>query len=236
MTTDVREEVEEEVAQRAPTGGRTRPIFGYYRKVDGDITVDVTSPMERLAYLEEGWQFLSAYGTFDATTEYAANHPFEALFMFGGAKEMSVKQVVENGFHVWAPDIPSCGKALDQNHKRHSSACMPRVKVKFPQLVGTDAKAWECTFCEQVRATKAGIDNHMTVVHREERGELRGGEAIAAALIKGLGGKTPEVASEVEDNGARMLAVLQSVGLNKSQVAALVKAGMIEEPEEVSGN
>lgn len=224
MTTAMSDIAEEEFAQASRQGG-VRPVFGYYRKPDGDITFDVTSPMERLHYLEEGWKYLPEYGSFDATTEYTANHPFETLFLFGGAEAMPVQQVIDNGFHVWPPEIPGCKRALDQSHKRHSGVCWSNKRVvKFPQLAGSGAKAWPCTFCAEVRATEAGIENHMTVVHRQERGEMRGGEAIAAAIVKGL---TPP-----QDDASRLLAVLNAVGLNKSQRSALVKAGLIEAQED----
>lgn len=234
MTTDISEQAEQEVAQIARQGGSGRPVFGYYVKSDGEVTFAVTSPMEKLHYLEEGWKHLPQYGAFDATTEYTANHPFETLFMYGGAKEMPVSQVIANGFHVWQPEIPGCNHPIDQNHKRHNQGCFAnRRMVVFPQLRGSDAKAWTCTFCEAVRATEEGLKNHMAAVHREERGELRGGEAIASALLKGLQGgnaiNNGETVVTNIDAAAQIIDILQGVGLNKAQVAALAKAGLIEE-------
>lgn len=209
-------------------GAGTRPIFGYYRKPDGDITVSVVSEMEELHYRREGWETLPQYGRFDMTTEWMANHPFEALFMRGGATEMTVHQVIEHGFHIKAPEVPGCGKLIDQNHPRHRPACWAlRYKVSFPQLEGSGAKAWECQFCNQVRATKEGLDNHMEVAHREERGELRTGQSLAEAIVRGLKDNTPAV----EPNGSGDLAVaaltaLAKLGLNQKQRAALAEMGV----------
>jgi len=102
---------------------RANPIFGYYKMANGDITVDVISPMERMHYMEEGWKYLPQYGTFDLTSYYASNNPFELFFIRGGAGEMPANQVLANGFHVKAPQIPRCKKAIDQTHKRHNPTC-----------------------------------------------------------------------------------------------------------------
>jgi hypothetical protein len=51
---------------------------------------------------------LEAYGAFDMAA-YTVNHPFEGLFMFGGAKEMSVDQVLETGLYIGCRRWPCQG-------------------------------------------------------------------------------------------------------------------------------
>ena len=168
-----------------------KPQFGYYRQPNGYITVAVTSPMERLAYLEEGYVHLRTYGNFDMTTDYAANHPFELLFINGGAKEMPEAQVVELGFNIHPPKIPRCRQAISQYHKGHRGACFPMLIVAFPQV--NSHESYPCRFSECSRyleenafPTIAGRDQHENVMHKEEKGDIKTGEAIGEAIISGL--------------------------------------------------
>ncbi len=212
-------------------GQATRPTFSYYRKADGFLTVDVVSEMEELHYRREGWEPLAGYGRFDMTTEYMANHPFEALFMNGGASEMPAAQVIEYGFHINPPEVPGCGKLIDQNHPRHKPACWSlRYQVSFPQIEGLGAKAWPCDYCAGVRPTKAALDNHMEAMHREERGDIRTSQSLAAAIVSGLnggvqGGPTPAV-EETSSLALTALQKLAGIGLNQKQRAALAELGI----------
>ena len=168
-----------------------KPIFGYYRQPNGYITVSVTSPMERLRYLEEGYVYLKDYGAFDMTTEYSANHPFELLFIKGGAKEMPEAQVVELGFNIHPPKIPRCRQAISQYHKGHRGACFPTIPVAFPHV--TSRESFPCRFSECNRfleenafPTLAGRDQHEGLMHKEAKGDIKTGEAIGEAIISGL--------------------------------------------------
>ena len=77
-------------------------------------------------------------------------------------------------------------------------------------------------------------------MHKDEKGEIRGGQVIAAALIEGFKGSAPTMQSAapapdaVPDQGvaAAALQVLASAGLSKKQIEALRAAG-IAVPNEV---
>lgn len=213
-----------EEARAAGGGIRVRPSYGYYRQPNGWITVSPAADLDELHYTRRGWTRLSRYGRIEMSAEYAADHPLEALFMLGGAKELSREQIIQSGMHLNPPLIPSCKTPLSQSHPRHTKGCMEDAKpVRFPQINKTDLIEYPCTFCERILPTKEARDQHETVAHNQEKGEIRGGQAIADALIKGFGGSAP-VASPPD-----ILSVLSRVGLNKTQRAALVAAGLILE-------
>lgn len=240
-------EVEQEFEEKAGAG--IRPVFGYYRTGAGEIMVGLTSEMEELYHRREGWLPLPEYGYFDNTSEYTANHPFEALFMKGGSLEFPVSQVIENGWHITAPTVPGCLKALDQHHKKHTKDCFRRRRtVIFPQLEGVDVQPAECEYCGRICQTKAALRQHMTVMHNDELGELRTGNALAEALTRGLAGLTalPQAQAPVasapasfDPNGAqeenlaavRALAIITQHGLTKAQLKALQEAGIAQAPE-----
>lgn len=209
MTTDVLEQDPVQLTQKA------RPVYGYYRKPNGDIGVNVTSPMERLKYITEGWTPLPQYGLFDMTTGYAADHPFEALFMHGGAHELSARQCLANGFHVKTPQYPRCKTMLSQNHKKHGPTCLPLIDVELPQIAG--AETFPCDMCETVLPSARVKNKHERISHKQEKSNSGIGDAIAKALAQALG-KGP---------GAIDLDALKGVTFTKSQTDALVKAGVI---------
>jgi hypothetical protein len=125
----------------------------------------------------------------EMNTEYAADHPFEVLFMFGGAKEMPVDQIIGMAFHLNPPVVPSCGRRLNQNHKHHSRACWANAQpVSFPQLTDSP-EGLPCRFCDRPPfPTEAARQQHEAVMHKDERGEIRTGEVLAEALVRGLKG------------------------------------------------
>jgi len=218
-----------EVLEQDPTEiGQSQPIYGYYIKADGWVTVGVTSPMERLHFIEEGWKYLSQYGLFDMTTGYAANNPFELLFIRGGAKEMPLEQVIESGFHVKTPTIPRCKLALNQNHKKHRPSCWPAIEVEFPQLANGKPPVYPCSFdtCPRFQPgqefpTSAARTNHETVMHKEERLAIRTGTILGDNLLRGFGRKVPGDTS--------VLDILGNVGLTVKQKEALKAAGILED-------
>lgn len=163
--------------------------YGYYRQPNGWITVSPMTTIDVARYQEEGWTPLRQYGFVEMNSEYAADHPLEVLFMFGGAKELPVEQIIGMALHLNPPVVPSCGRRLDQNHKHHSRDCWVNAQpVSFPQL--TDAPdGLPCRFCERPPfPTEAAREQHEAVVHKDERGEIRTGETLAGALVRGLRG------------------------------------------------
>ncbi len=217
MTTEVM------LDQDPPEVQRVKPIYGYYRKSDGWVTVAVTSPMEMLSYLKEGWTHLPQYGTFDLSTQYGADHPFDLLFQYGGAKEMSVRQVIESGYAINPPKIPRCKTPITQFHKRHIAQCWPAIPVEFPQLKNIKIEKFHCfdETCGRVFPTAEGKKNHETVAHKEERTSTRTGNVLADALAKALKGSTIE-----QVVSANVPLEIANVGFTPNQLKALQEAGI----------
>lgn len=229
-----------------------KPTHMYYRQPNGDIWVERTSKIERTNFIEEGWVPLPSYGAFDMAHTWSSNHPFETLFQFGGAKEMSVKQIMEMGFHFNPPLVVACGKAQTEKHNHNSDCYLGARRVMFPQLRGLQLEGpFPCSYCaNHTLASLEALNQHMSVMHRDETSDLRTGTALAthltAGLLKGLNVRSrgdfplldddededpeaPDAAEDLVAQGANaVLSVLQRVGLNKTQIAALEKAGMIE--------
>ena len=173
--------------------------WGYYRQPDGWIGVAITTQIERLQYMEEGWIPMPEYGLVEMTTKWATDHPLETLFINGGAKELPLEQVVEMGLHIYPPKMPNCGRRLNQYHKLHGVRCWVGARpVQFPQLEGLDIQPFKCRHCKEIRATEEGLQNHETVAHKTEKGDVKMGEALAAALTQGL---RPIMQPTSSDNG-----------------------------------
>ncbi len=190
----------EHAAQLGRTQG-FRPTYGYYRQPNGWITGSPATDLEELNYRREGWEPLTQYGRFEMGTPYMADHPLEPLFMRGGAHELPVDQIIEQALHLNPPVIPSCGRALDQDHKGHTARCWQNpVTVTFPQLNGEMPDGFQCRFCDrQPSPTEKARDQHEGVMHREEKSDIRTGETLADSLVRGLRGNAP-VAGAVPEN------------------------------------
>src|SRR3990167_2148230 len=168
---------------------RTRPTYGYYRQPNGWLTVSPITELEQLHYVSEGWTRLGSYGLVEMTSVYMANHPFEPLFQRGGAKEMCREQIIESGFHLKPPMVPVCGKVIDQYHRSHGSDCWAGAQpVVFPQLQGETFSGLDCRLCDRKGfPTERARDQHESVMHKEEKGDIRTGKVLAESLVDGLG-------------------------------------------------
>ena len=165
-----------------------RPTFGYYRQPNGWITVSPATELEELSYRKEGWTPLPRYGRVEMTNEYMSEHPFELLFIGGGAKEMPIQQVIEMGFALEPPDIPACKQRIDQLHKHHLVSCWEGAQpVHFPQLEGTVVPGpFPCTVCNRLLPTEKAKDQHENVAHRPEKSDIRTGQTLAESLAAAL--------------------------------------------------
>jgi hypothetical protein len=226
---------------------QVRPTYGYYRQPNGWITVAVTTMLERMKYEREGWESLDRYGRFDFNNVYAANHPLEGLLMKGGAHELTVEQVVESGMWMDPPLIPVCGQHRTQLHPRHLAGCWRGAQAaEFPQVPADTPRSHECRLCGAQKPTEAARDQHEAVAHKDERGDIRTGQALADAIVSGLrgGSDAPPDACNLHPGGCPegshgpgdVLSVLAEVGLNKRQIEALRERGLylVEETEEGS--
>lgn len=213
---------EQEASQRGPTRGNIKPTYGYYRQPNGWITVSPATDMEELKYRKEGWEPLTQYGRFEMATEWAADHPLETLFMFGGAHELCEDQIRQMGLYMHPPLVPTCRDPLNQYHKRHGATCWVGAKpVEFPQLAHmTGLGPFVCRFCGAEKPTTQARDQHEGVAHKEEKGQIRAGEALASAL-RGNTGAQPSAQAEPALRGA-----LQKIGLTAKQREALTALGV----------
>lgn len=177
---------------------RIQPTFGYYKQPNGWITISPNTRLERLKYTEEGWTYLDAYGAFDMTA-YTANHPFEGLFMFGGAKEMSVQQILETGLYIDPPKVPTCRQHLTQYHRSHNANCWRgAVPVEFPQLASVPKALigpFVCDFCSRKMPTAFALKQHQSVAHTEPLGNVQMGRSLGDALAAALAGRTTGTAA-----------------------------------------
>lgn len=186
----------EEATRRNPA---PQPAYGYYRQTNGWITVSPATDLDELKYRREGWEALTQYGRVEMASEYAADHPLETLFMMGGAKELPAEQIIQMALHLNPPLVPTCRRRLDQNHRRHTGACWQDAQpVSFPQLSDWPAPLY-CTFCNREFPTPEAKEQHEGVAHKDEKGDIRTGEVLAEALVKGLKGSEAEPSAASAD-------------------------------------
>ena len=192
MNAELEREAIERLYTRTP--GRIKPVYGYYRQPNGWIKPAVVTALEELKYRREGWEPLPQYGRFDMNSGYAADNPLELLLIKGGAKELCEDQIRQQGLYMNPPMLPTCRQALTQFHVRHSPECWVGAKpVVFPQVAQmTDLGPFECRFCGIPKPTQQARSQHESVMHKEEKGDIRTGETLAAGLVEGL---KPEVAA-----------------------------------------
>ena len=230
MVSALQEDLASSVAQRI------QPTFGYYRQPNGWITISPNTRLERLKYTEEGWTYLAQYGAFDMTA-YTANHPFEGLFMFGGAKELLLDQVVKTGLYMNPPLVPRCRQHLTQFHRSHTQACwMGATKVVFPQLEGIDmAQLWQfpCGFCERGLPTRQALEQHQSVAHAKPLGNIQMGKSLGDALSDSMKKSSPVEADPERAALLERIAVLekeQAETLRKRAAAAKMRAAKKTRP------
>ena len=181
----------EDIAAIASVERRIQPTYGYYRQKNGWITVSTITRLEKVNYIERGWTALDKYGAFDMTP-YVANHPFEALFMFGGVHEMSAEQVLQTGLYMNPPLVPRCRQHITQFHRTHTKACWVGAQpVVFPQMAELPPERvgpFQCRFCPRELPTREGREQHQSVVHQEALSSLRTGQSVGESLAGVLGG------------------------------------------------
>ena len=171
----------------------------YYRAKNGEITIGRIGldQSEKIKRIREGWTPLDAYGSFKIQP-YHVDHPFEVLFQRGGAKEMTLKQIVDQGFYFRPPLVPRCGVTQGErghlgNRKstKHTPTCVAGAEpVHFPQLEGQTIEGpFACKWCAddtgepRLFALARGLRQHESIVHSDEIGSDR----LGAQLIQGLG-------------------------------------------------
>lgn len=183
----------------ANTNDSVKLTYGYYRQPNGWIKPAVVTDLEELQYRKEGWEPLPRYGRLEMMTRYSANHPLEQLFVSGGAKELPVEQILQQGLYINPPLVPTCRQSLNQYHKGHAASCWNGAKpVHFPQLDGIEfAGPFPCSVCGIAKPTIAARDQHEMVAHKDEKGDIRTGQVLAEAMLKGLSPQVGNTTSTV---------------------------------------
>lgn len=154
----------------------------YYRQPNGWITFGSGQKMDASNYQEGGWRPLPRYGDF-VLNQSAINHPYDLLFRKGGAKEMPLDQLIEEG---WAYN----------NYELEMVPGDPttRQRVEFPQLVGVTLPQLErCHHCGR-KGTHAQIANHEEVQHQKDLAPQKMAEALGQALA----GKSTDLKAETQ--------------------------------------
>jgi hypothetical protein len=193
----------------------------------GEIQAVDASPMELMKKINRGIVVLNDYGQFGSSAYYM-DHPFEPLFQAGGAREMAVAQIVELGYHLRPPLVPTCERHVGdaKEHLTHSGApgagsakaqgCWRGARpVHFPQLEGRSqlfAAPDECEYCGRDDfATARSLKQHQDVMHNDRRQQQQLGEAIVNGLQRTgvVSGGSSQDASAI---AAAVAATLQALG------------------------
>ena len=202
----------------------------YCRFPNGEVVACDASPMELMKKINRGIAVLNDYGQYGSSAYYM-DHPFEPLFQAGGAREMSVAQLVDLGYHLRPPLVPTCERHVGdgKDHLAHSGApgagspkaqgCWRGARpVHFPQLDGMAfERPDECQFCGRDDfATERALKQHQDVMHDDRRKQERLGEAIVAGLQQsGMVSAGTDAASIA----AAVAATLQALGYGQPRAA-----------------
>jgi len=189
----------------------------YCRFPSGEIQACDASDMELMKKIRRGITPLQDYGQFGSSAYYM-DHPFEPLFQAGGAREMSVNQIVELGYHLRPPLVPTCDQhvGMHKDHLTHvgrpgggsakAQGCWRGARpVYFPQLEGVQVPEApdECEFCGRDDfPTERAYRQHQEVMHADRRQQQELGDAIVAGLqrtgvVSGGSGNAEAVAAAV---------------------------------------
>ena len=202
----------------------------YCRFPNGEIQACDASPMEIMKKINRGIQPLNDYGQFGSSAYYM-DHPFEPLFQAGGAREMSVEQVLELGYHLHPPLLPTCDQhvGVGKEHLAHlgrpgagsakAQGCWRGARaVQFPQLAGLPLpEAPEaCEYCgRDDLPTERALRQHQDVMHSDRKQQQDLGSAIVSGLQQtgmAAGGL------DVQTIAAVVATTLQTLGYGQRQV------------------
>jgi hypothetical protein len=195
----------------------------YCRFPSGEVVACDASPMELMKKINRGIVVLNDYGQFGSSAYYM-DHPYEPLFQAGGAREMSVDQIVELGYHLRPPLVPTCERHVGdaKDHLAHNGrpgaglsakaqGCWRGAQpVRFSQLDGLEIRRPpDCEYCGRDDfPTLAALRQHQDVMHDDRRKQQQLGETIVAGLQHS--GVTS--ATDASAIAAAVAATLQALG------------------------
>jgi hypothetical protein len=203
----------------------------YFRMPSGEVQACDASDLEIAKKIRRGWQPLDEYGQFGSSAYYM-DHPFEPLFQAGGARELSVQQIVELGYHLYPPLVPTCEQhvGVGKEHLSHvgragagsakAQGCWRGARpVYFPQLDGLSLPEAPpmCEYCgRDDLPTERALRQHQDVMHADRHQQVQLGEAIVNGLqaTGALSGAT----LDVQTIAAVVASTLQTLGYGQRAV------------------
>jgi len=163
----------------------------------GEIVACDASDMELMKKIRRGWQVLTDYGQFGSCAYYM-DHPFEPLFQAGGARELSINQLLDLGYHLHPPLVPTCEQHVgaSKDHLTHlgrpgagsakAQGCWRGARpVYFPQLkdVSLPEAPELCEYCgRDDLPTERALRQHQDVMHADRKQQQDLGSAIVSGL------------------------------------------------------
>ena len=140
-------------------------------------------PTEYMRQIEKGMQPLPQYGHFfPERTGYKGQswqyqfHPFRLLLMKGGAKEFSVGQLMELGWHRKPP----------------------YKGIVFPQLEGLDYEDHVCATCRKKYVSVEALQAHESIAHATLSSHKALGRQLAEATQGVMAGSNDSMARALE--------------------------------------
>jgi len=202
----------------------------YLRNPSGEVVFADAQDNEIMKKVRRGWTPLFEYGQFGSSAYYM-DHPYEPLFQAGGARELSLEQVVSMGYHLRPPLVPTCDKHVGtEGHVTHvgqlggrnarERGCWNGAQtVRFPQLEGLDKGVPpapdECEYCGRDDfATEQALHQHQGVMHADRRQQVELGDAIVSGLQRT--GVISGGAQDATAIAAAVAATLQALGYGRA--------------------
>ena len=187
----------------------------YLRNPLGEVVFADAQDGEVMKKVRRGWTPLFEYGQFGSSAYYM-DHPYEPLFQAGGARELSIEQIISMGYHLRPPIVPTCERHVGtEGHLAHVGnisgrnarelGCWNGARpVHFPQLVGREVPPPppDCEYCGRDDfATEEALRQHQSVMHADRRQQVELADGIVAGLTRtgGLpgGSSAAEIAAAV---------------------------------------
>lgn len=204
-------------------------LHAYWRKPNGDITINGMGPHEVQAAIESGFQLLMPYGKFPLIPSKPGawepnTDPYYLILSLGGIKEFTLAQILEHRWHLRPHAVLAAQiKELAQKGMSEREA----LDATIPQLRGQEWKAEFCTYCpDKVFNDKHQLEKH-EIVHKAEKGQRQMGETIAEALAAAQSG-----------NMATLTPLLEQLAQSQQALTVLVQTLMADraktDPEEPS--
>jgi hypothetical protein len=193
----------------------------YIRNPLGEVVAVDASDNEIMKKVKRGWVPLFEYGQFGSSSYYM-DHPYECLFQAGGARELSLEQIIAMGYHLRPPLVPTCEQHVGQSteHLAHGGNPAGRTArergcwngarpASFPQLEGREFTAPdECEYCGRDDfATEQALRQHQSVMHADRRQQVELADGIVAGLVRS--GSLPSGSGSAADIAAAVVIALR---------------------------